>query len=205
MEKQKNQSKQLQSLHIVILWAMIQAFGWGLIFVFVSYLENELPEYFLFGFIGLFAGGMMGALQSVLIDRGTGARLELWTPLTAIGTAVGFLLATADNAYQLPAYLYILPIFLVPAFLQWWSIREHTRAGWLWLGANVLANVFFVMFVWTFQDGTGEMLLSFVVPALLQGIVTGFTIVWLIRRLPSENAHKTEKVSYHEFVDAYNE
>ncbi len=190
MEKQKRQTQTLSSQNIVILWAIIQSFGWAIIYLLLTNIDTgySLNPYIL-GFIGLFSGGVTGALQQTLIERGAGINLRYWTRLTAVGLAIGlgaiaFMESSFFNGIDSP-YVWLLPTFLVPSMLQWMSIRQHTQSGWLWIVANSIASMIFVMFMIILSDLHQEFL-SAVVPALLQGVASGFVMVWLLHKLPKQ-------------------
>lgn len=186
MDKPKRKQKELSSLTIVILWALIQSLGWAIIYMMGSNMSNGGSEPFILGFIGLLAGGVTGALQHTLIERGTGINLRHWILLSALGLSGG-LIAIMFVVYMwlYSPYLIILPIFVIPAVLQWISLRNYTRAGMLWIVANGIASLVFVMFV-EVLDAQGFELLSAIIPAALQGIASGFVIVWLLRKLPAQ-------------------
>ena len=183
MEKQKHQPQYLSSQTIVILWALIQSFGWAMIYLLITNIDSYKPDPIILAFIGLFSGGVIGALQHTLIDRGVGVRLNYWIPLTAFGLAIGLGSLAFADFWGDSVYLFLLPVFLVPSVLQWLSIRHHTRSGWLWMIANSIASMIFVMFMLILTDQRQEFL-SAVIPALLQGIASGFVLVWLLRKLP---------------------
>lgn len=187
MDKQKRQQPQLSSQTILILWAVIQAFGWGIIYLLMLNLRYDAPNLILYGFVGLLSGGITGALQHTLIERGTGVQLKHWLTLTALGTTIGFVLITALPTQVYEPYMIILPLFIVPAFCQWLSIRKHTRAGLLWIVANGVTPLVFVMFAELIveQNPIHDSLIL-MVPALLQGVIAGFVIVWLLRQVPKQ-------------------
>lgn len=199
MDKVKNQHRTLSSLAIVISWAGIQAVGWIVIYMMIVNLLNQSDDLLMFGFVGLFGGAIMGALQHTLIDRGVGISLKHWFVLTTIGTALGLMgvfWVEELNMWSRSPYLYLLPIFVIPAVFQWWSIRRYTRAGLLWIVGNAIAGIVFVMFV-LILDEQGYKLLSAVIPAALQGIASGFVMVWLLRQAPKQALTKEkDKVEY---------
>ena len=204
MDKQKNDQQQLPSLTIVIFWALIQAFGWGMIYLLAENM-NATNDAFMLGFIGLFTGGLMGALQYTLIERGVGIQLRRWLILTAFGTAIGFTIPFALlNTMTYSPYVYLLPIFVAPSVLQWKSLRRHTQSGILWVVAHGISTLIFVMFVeLILQNQYNVDILVFVLPALLQGIISGFVMVWLLRKLPKQElAYKKAKISYDNEVTA---
>jgi len=172
------------------LWAVIQSFGWGMIYLLLTNINMGYRlDPFMLVFIGLFSGGVTGILQHTLIDRGAGIDLRYWTRLTALGLAIGlgsfaFMAAGFFDCIDSP-YVFLLPVFLVPAMLQWMSIRHHTRSGWLWMLANTVASMIFVMFMIILCDLRQDFL-SAVIPALLQGVASGFVMVWLLRKLPKQ-------------------
>jgi len=190
MEKQKRQTQTLSSQNIVILWAVIQSFGWAMLYLLLTNIDMGYKlDPVILGFIGLFSGGVTGALQHTLIERGAGINLRYWMRLTAIGLAIGLAsIAFMDSPlfYEINSpYLWFLPIFLVPSMLQWISIRQHTQSGWLWMVVNSIASMIFVMFMLILSDLRQDFL-SAVVPALLQGVASGFVIIWLLRKLPKQ-------------------
>lgn len=192
MEKQKRQHQHLSSQTIVILWALIQSFGWGMIYLLITNITNRMPDPVVLAFIGLFSGGVMGALQHTLIERGTGIQLRYWLPLTAFGLAIGLGSLGLADFWDSSPYLFLLPVFLIPSILQWLSIRHHTQSGWLWIVANSIASMIFVMFMLIIGD-QGDDFLSVVIPALLQGVASGFVMIWLLRKLPKQaNARKSQ-------------
>jgi len=190
MEKQKRQTQTLSSQNIVILWATIQSFGWGMIYLLLTNINMGYSfDPFILIFIGLFSGGVVGILQQTLIERGAGINLQNWTRLTALGLAIGLgSIAFMGSGFFIEVdspYVFLLPVFLVPAMLQWVSIRHHTRSGWLWMVANTVASMIFVMFMIILTDLRQDFL-SAVIPALLQGVASGFVMVWLLRKLPKQ-------------------
>lgn len=201
MEKQKRQQQQLSSLTIVILWAAIQAFGWAIIFLLADNMTSgfyqQTTRLIIIGFIGLLGGGLTGALQHTLIDRGTGVSLRHWLILSAVGSAVGFVVMELAPLWQYPLVISVMPIFVIPAIMQWFSVRQHTRAGLLWIGAHIVTTVIFIMFYEALMPQFDYDMLMFVIPAALQGIVSGFVMVWLLRQLPKQAlTHEKAKVEY---------
>lgn len=196
MEKQKHQQHQLPSLTIVILWAIIQAFGWAIIFLLAQNMNIggiSVKSMIMIGFVGLLGGGVMGALQHTLIDRGIGVALRNWVILSALGSAAGFMVMEYLPLWQYPMYIAVMPIFVVPAVFQWVSIRQHTRAGVLWIAGHVIATIVFIMFYEALVQQFSYTIMLFVIPAALQGIASGFVAVWLLRQLPKQ-ALTSEKV-----------
>lgn len=197
MEKSKNQPTTLSSQTIVILWALIHAVGWMIIYLMIVNITPSQPDFLILGFIGLLSGGIIGALQHTLIERGTGVALQHWFILTALGTSIGLMgLEVVDQLHIDSPYLYLVPFFVIPAILQWWSLRQHTQAGFLWIVGNTISGVIFVMFVLILMD-QGYELLSAVIPAGLQGIASGFVMVWLLRQAPKQAlTNEKPKVEY---------
>lgn len=203
MEKSKNQPTTLSSQTIVILWALIYAVGWMIIYLMIVNIPPSQEDLLILGFIGLLSGGIIGALQHTLIDQGTGIALKNWFILTAIGTSVGLMgLEFADELQVESPYFYLIPFFVVPAIFQWWSLRPHTQAGFLWIVGNTISGAIFVMFVLTLTD-QGYELLSAMIPAGLQGIASGFVMVWLLRYAPKQAlTNEKAKVEYDNKVKA---
>ena len=195
MDKQKHQYQTLPSQTIVICWALIQSLGWGMIYLLITHLDNRMPDAFILAFIGLFSGGVMGVLQHTLIARGANIQLQHWTLFTALGLAIGLGSLAFIEFWDGSPYLFLLPVFLIPSALQWLSIRHHTQSGWLWIIANSIASMIFVMFMTSIGD-QGYDFLSAVIPALLQGIASGFVIIWLLRQLP-----KSKSVSQKRYIE----
>lgn len=189
MEKQKHQQHQLPSLTIVILWALIQAFGWAIIYLLAQNMNagsRSVVSMIMIGFIGLLGGGVMGALQHTLIDRGIGVSLRHWVILSALGSAAGFISVEYLSLWQYSFYIGVLPIFVVPAIFQWVSIRQHTRSGLLWIGGHVVTTLVFIMFYEALDQQFNYDMMLLVIPAALQGIASGFVAVWLLRQLPKQ-------------------
>ena len=174
MEKQKRQQQELSSFTIVILWAVIQAFGWAIIFLLADNMTSGYvsgaSRLIIIGFVGLLGGGLMGALQHTLIDRGAGISLSNWLTLSAIGSAIGFAVMESVPSGEFPLYIAVMPIFVIPAMFQWVSIRQHTRAGLLWVGAHVITTIVFMMFYEALLPQFDYDILMFVIPAALQGL-----------------------------------
>ena len=186
MDKPKRKQKELSSLTIVILWALIQSLGWMVIYLMGSNMSSRGSEPIILGFIGLLAGGVTGALQHTLIERGTGINLRHWILLSALGLSGGLIgITIVVEMWLYSPYFLMLPIFVLPAMVQWVSLRNYTRAGLLWIVANGIASIVFVMFV-EILDAQGYELLSAMIPAALQGIASGFVMVWLLRKLPKQ-------------------
>lgn len=196
MEKQKRQQHYLSSFAIVILWALIQSFGWMIIYLLAVNL-NIRPHMFTLGFVGLLGGGLMGALQHTLIDRGIGISLRHWLLLTAIGTAVGFILTDYIVVRDNSLYMVVLPVFVVPAIFQWISVRSHTKVGFLWIVGHVITAQVFVMFYEFLVKQQVYEMPSAMIPAALQGIASGFIMVWLLRQLSKQDlTHEKPKIEY---------
>jgi len=187
MDKPKRKNAQLPSLTLVVLWAIIQSLGWAIIYMMLQNMSVSTSDIGILCFIGILAGGVIGALQHTLVDRGTGIDLKHWIVLTALGTAIGLMsINLFPYAYRVSPVVYIMPIFVVPAIFQWWSVRKVTRVGALWIITHVIATIVFVMFVEILTD-QGFEFLSAVIPAGLQGIASGFVMVWLLRGLPKQD------------------
>lgn len=207
MEKTKHSLKPIKPQSFTILWASIQAFAWGLIFVLLMNLPlntNNWQELVIYAFVGIMVGSLSGALQMALVERASGRHLRHWVLLTTGASMLGFvsiqiLMTSNFFYYDLSPYIALAPLFVLPALAQWWSLREHTRSGWLWIAAHIIADMVFIMMLLSSQEAN---ILLVIIPAALQGILTGFVMFWLLERLPKPLSDNLTKMRYHEVMES---
>ena len=198
MEKKKKHLQEVQSLRFVMLWGLTLFVGWAIAFFAMMNLNLGIAYDDVLGnlLLVIFLGGVMGVPVGILQTRFLHRRLYLpvrhWTKLTTIGFIGGwlfvFLIGRAD-AYPifLSPHLWFLSIFLVPAVMQWFSLRQHIRHSWLWMVANGVANFVFVTVLMSVTELLGSTPIDGVLAVIgviggvawASGIVPGVTLLWL--------------------------
>ncbi len=207
MEKTKHSLKSIKAQTFTILWAGIQAFSWGMVYLLLTniplYGEDKFSVFVMYAFVGGLVGALTGALQTVLVEQSSGRHFAHWVKLTAGASAVAFvgiqLLITMNSYYiELSPYLALAPLFVLPALAQWWSLREHSRSSWLWIAAHAIADMVFIMILSSTQQAG---ILVVLIPAVFEGILTGLVLFWLLERLGKPLSDNSRKMRYHEVYE----
>jgi hypothetical protein len=129
---------------------------------------------------GIVLGGALGLMQKFLFSLNYGLQMRGWMRLTMFGWVSGWLAYTAGTIWipqfnSLPLWSLIVPIFSIPALLQWLLLHRHVRGAWLWVMAAVVSAITFAHVfntTWFTLDG-------FMLSGIAQGSITGLVLLWL--------------------------
>ena len=199
MKKKKHTS--IHPLRFVFLWALSIGVGWAVFFFAWVHLptrprfDDLLGNLITDGLYGLAMSLPIALLQARLLSRHLHLPVKHWVKFTIFGMLVGWLIATFvsfyigyANEFSSP-YFRFLPIFMVPAIMQWLSLRKQLRQAWFWLLANLVSLFIFgtifesaLNFIEAINApwmGWFFGMVFFGVVAGLSGIVLGVTLLWL--------------------------
>ncbi len=212
MEKKKKHIQEVQSLRFVMLWGLTLFVGWGIAFFAMMNLDMDidyddiLSNLLMIGFLGSLMGVPVGLLQTRFLHRRLHMPVRHWAKLTTFGFIGGWLIVFVIGRIEIypiffSPHLWFLSIFLLPAVMQWFSLRQHIRHAWLWMVANGVANFVFVTVLMSITELLGNVpidgLLAVIAViggvAWASGIVPGVTLLWLTQ---------TNRVEDHEMAIA---
>jgi hypothetical protein len=154
--------------------------------------------------IGTVIGICVGIIQRTLLRRYLCWTADYWRRYTALGGALGAVLVVGafmavselvpDHlAEQLTSEglpLLTMPFFMAGvSFLQWRALRQATRGAALWILANIVAGIVFGGLIVMNQPpmytrNYSTIMLGLVsLAVLVQGLITGFVMMWFFERL----------------------
>ena len=185
-------TRRMKTLPFMVIWLTGHILSWaGVYFVWETVLLPDLA-YVLFS--GIILGGALGLTQKLLLRYKYGLPLHGWMRLTIVGWVLGWLgyfvgSEWIRNFYNFPLWLTIIPMFGIPALLQWGLLRRQIRQAWLWVVAAVVSTMTFSM---VFNNSSYN-LNAHVLSATAQGAVTGLTLLWLFGMsgfIPAQQQHR---------------
>jgi hypothetical protein len=91
-------------------------------------------------------------------------------------------LTYTQQTNQMPLALQALILVMCPALVQWYLLRKTFQYAWIWLLANLVGGLLFAIplrdyDLYTLYNQAG----AFAVAAVLQSVVTGITLFWILR------------------------
>lgn len=190
----------------MLLWLSGHIASWGLLY-YLWEMQSASDMVFIL-MSGLILGVGIGFAQKVVLRFAYNLKMQGWMRLTTLGWLGGWLSyyifgMVMPNYYAYPLWLYILPIFLFPALMQWILVRQHVKAAWLWVVAAIVSTITFAL---TF-DKSGYDVTSHVLSGIVQGSVTGLSFAWLFDRVrkPIQNQTRTtdHRLRHSELDDEY--
>ena len=170
---------------------------------FLNPLRSEaLPIYSagvvgLAAFIGAPIGYVLGWLQQGVVRRCLDYNLRLWREVSLIGGIFGSVLAfivveelVIEESLERSIDAGISPISWFIACIslaQWFILRRHTRAAWLWIPVNILSAG-----LWGFDPdiAVGGLL---ILGVMASGLLTGLTMLNLFQRWPRSPKPKSKQ------------
>ncbi len=214
--------------------ALLMTVGLALDTMFNLSAVSETVDMMLFlGFIGLaglIIGGTVGMLQRNTIRHHIKWDMHHWEQMSAIGGIVGgvviflllvpFILNTADPDQF--TIILMMPLFvLCLSFFQFGVLRQYVQQAWLWTLTNVVGGLIFsgmvvvnlpettvspesFYYVYQFDVMTAQFA-HILIAMLLQGLVTGFTMLWLFERHAIPFADETVQDKPHDIKSVWDE
>jgi undecaprenyl pyrophosphate phosphatase UppP len=79
----------------------------------------------------------------------------------------------------------LIPLFVIPATMQWFVLHKSARNAWLWIVAGAVSALTFGVLYGDLNDNE---LRQFVLGAAAQGAVTGLSLLWLYGQSRAEKA-----------------
>jgi|GEM_PF-2790117 len=152
---------------------------------------------------GLLLGGMVARTQKRLIERTFGLYITGWLRWSLIGALAGGLVAYLAGPRPGSESAALLVLFTAMSFTQWWRLRDFTYEGWLWVLANFSGAALYVTFLSAahFSSPVG-LLVALLIASTGQQIVTGITLLWLLRHhLPDEEDDEYARA----YIEVYND
>ncbi len=202
MEKKKKNNIQTRPIPFALGWGLVFTLAWAIVYLILDALQlgsNDLASDLIFAlFIGGLMGMLMGTLQHLLLERWLGQDVKHWVRLTLVGSIAGWGLlilfleyVEQNRLYHLPDSLPFLFLFVVPAVVQWVSLRNVVRLSSLWIGGNAVANFIFINVILSarYNETFGAVSLG----ALLSGVAMGIVMLALFQWNRAElDKHQTE-------------
>ena len=190
MEKKKKNSIQIRPIPFAIGWGLIFTLAWAIAYLIIEALDLGSNDFSSDLIIALFIGGLMGmlmgTLQHLLLERWLGQDVSQWVRLTLVGSMAGWgllilFLEYVEQArrYDLPDSLPFLILFVVPALVQWISLRNVVRLASLWIVGNAVANFIFINVILSssYNDTFGAVSFG----AMLSGVAMGIVMLALFQ------------------------
>ena len=141
-------------------------------------------------------GFLVGTLQRYVFRSVLSISFPRWRKLSTIG---GFLA-------MLPAFIgtMINPILMMPMFIgiislfQWWQLKKYTSNAWLWIFANFIGGMTFMVVFLNIENTVsgGESFGWWSFAVLLQGLITAFTMVWLLQGMDLNELRYEQEINY---------
>lgn len=152
---------------------------------------------------GLLLGGMMARTQQRLIESTFGLHITGWLRWSLIGALAGGLVSHLAGPHPAAESAALLVLFTAMSFTQWRRLRDFTYEGWLWVLANFSGAALYVTFLSAahFSSLVG-LLVALLIASTGQQIVTGVTLLWLLRHhVPDEEDDEYARA----YVEVYND
>jgi len=192
MEKKKKLSApRLSSLPFMLIWIGGHVLTW-LVLYGISEMRFfwDWPEFVMLVLFGLILGVGLSLMQKGLIRFTFHVPLRWWLRATVGGWILGWI-AFYYYFEWLERYLnfdgnlslMLLPLFVIPALMQWLVLRRNARDGWLWIVAGAVSAMAFGAL---YGDLNRNEMLQFALGAAAQGAVTGLSLLWLFGQTRTE-------------------
>lgn len=148
--------------------------------------ENLFLRFVHYGFAflapSIIGSSLLGIMQVSVLEKHFNWRLHHWAQLSAIGGSISglmiFLIAITETylPFRITYLLYpFVPIIcaLSVSSAQWWTLRDRVHHAGLWVVANVVGTMIFILFLSQAENNSSLLFLALaaIAPALLTGIV----------------------------------
>lgn len=202
--------RRIGTIPFLLMWLTGHALSWGALYYLWE--TFNFSDWTMLTISGLILGGGIGLTQKYLLRYAYNIPLKGWMRLTVLGWFAGWLSYYAGTEwltrfYSYPLWLTIIPMFGIPALFQWFLLRRHVKAAWLWVVAAIVSTITFGMV----YDNSAYNLTAHTLSASAQGVVTGLTILWLfgMTNVAPQRQRNVARLSheYHDdlYDDDYNE
>lgn len=183
MEKKKKLDvPRLTTLPFMLIWVGAHVLVWIILFGFtkMDFLWGW-PDIIMLTLFGLIIGLGLSLMQKTLIAYTFHAPLRWWLRVTVGGWIAGWfvfwvMIEGMEYVFDYSLGLGLMPLFVIPAALQWWILRRHARDAWLWVIAGAASALAFGA---VYGDMTNDSYFQFAIGGAAQGAVTGLSLLWL--------------------------
>ena len=168
------------SLSFVLQWVVLHVVGWLIVWFIFDTLKIFNPFVFINAvLIGLIFGMIASVIQERLVFRTFHHSIPYWYPLSFIGWLLsGILLHLTVTRNSGDLQMQIFLFFLIPATLQWLGLRKFVSQGWMWILANGIGGLVFVVGI--LMNIRADELMALTFGGILQTVITGAIMYWII-------------------------
>ena len=136
-------------------------------------------------------GFAIGLLQKRIFQQYFHVSVRGWRRLSIVGGALslpmfyGLMFLFGNHIDLMMLDFILMPFFVViiSAF-QWFALRHYVQSAWLWMMANGVGGFLFSILLHNPTIDPG--FFRWLVAVAVQGVVTGFAILWLFNRMTLE-------------------
>jgi hypothetical protein len=170
--------RHIGSIPFMLMWTVGHIVPWGAYYFFED--NTGIPLMLLVTLIAMIIGSGIGFAQKMLLRYAYDLPMNGWVRLTTLGWVGGWaayfgLAQWIPHFYSYPLGILLIPMFIFPAVLQWFLLRQHVKGAWVWM---VAAAVSAVTFGFAYESGTFG-LTEIILSASAQASVTGLSLLWL--------------------------
>jgi hypothetical protein len=193
MEKHKKLSApRLKSIPFLLLWMGGHILVWSLLYwMFETDITRDLPEAVWTVVCGVVMGLGLAFMQKFLIQYTYYAPLNGWLCVTIAGWIVGWVIFYFSiefiedyiSSYNNNLSIMLLPLFVIPAVMQWFIMRHNARQAWLWIVVGAASAMAFGAL---YGEINNNEYMQFLLGAAAQGAVTGLSLLWLYGQARAE-------------------
>jgi hypothetical protein len=190
-EKKKLLAPRLGTIPFLLIWIAGHILVWILLYgVSEMGIQNEDTIYIALISFGLIMGVGLSFMQKYLIEFTYYAPLKWWLRITIFGWIVAWIVFYASYEFVEEFIgnnlsLMLIPLFVIPATMQWFVLHKSARNAWLWIVAGAVSALTFGVLYGDLNDNE---LRQFVLGAAAQGAVTGLSLLWLYGQSRAEKA-----------------
>jgi hypothetical protein len=202
-------TRYIGSIPFMLIWVVGHLVSWGAFYFMAEQVPFSDMTFLVLS--GVILGGGLGFFQKLLLRYAYGIPLNGWLRVTILGWLGGWFsyyigVQTLPNLFYYPFWLLLIPMFGIPAVLQWLLLRQHVKSASLWVAAATVSAMTFSMVFDNSTYGLDSHLLS----ASAQGAVTGLTMLWLFgmtQALPQSRQRNVSRLSseYYDYAADENE
>lgn len=177
IEKKKKREDGPNKWAFLAVWVGAHVAGWGLLWALLAMLN--LPEPVGYIFASMVIGIPLAFGEDFALKRYLDLSIPRWRLLTLTGSLIGWLLVGSVAAWfmfdLIPLWVLISLLMLPFMLFQMFLLRKVVRYSLLWLLAGVVSAMTFSITMNARSPDLG----NFGAAAIMQGIVTGFVMLWL--------------------------
>jgi len=173
----------LKTTSFISIWLSAHVLGWwGIFWLFenINALAN-LPDLATAVLIGFVPGIVISLMQKYLLRYAFQTKLGGWLRVSLLGWILGglamFGVTTFITGPFVGVAMFTMNLFVLPAVAQYFILRRHVNAAWLWVLAGLVSALAFAIPVEASQ--INNEFLGIILAGSLQGAVTGLTLLWL--------------------------